>query len=81
MYSRIFLHLIDLVEDAFWTLAGPLPTVGGKICRPLTLLLPPAVHSAFRILFSLFDVVQYVCSVFPASISFGIAVAGYRDCS
>ena len=77
MYSRVVLCLVDLVEGTFWTLASPLPAVGGKICRPLTLLLPPAVHSAFRILFSLFDVVQYVCSVFPASVGFGIAVAGY----
>ena len=56
MYSRIFQYLVDLVEGTFWTLAGPLLAVGGKICRPLTLLLPPAVHSAFHIKFSLFDV-------------------------
>ena len=81
MYSRIIQYLIDLVEGTFWTLAGPLLAVGGKICRPLTLLLPPAVHSAFQIGIGLNCGVHSICFESLASIDSGIVVVSCRDCS
>ena len=64
-----------------WTLASPLPAVGGKICRALFLLLPPIVYWSFQILFDLNYVFHSICSGFHTFVGLGSFAVSYIYCS